>query len=114
MSARTVFRAVAIAEAVSWAGLLAGMLVKYVISDNAVGVHVFGPIHGAVFVLYCLTVLALFRTFGWSPLVTLVALAASVPPFGTLLFDEWAVRTGRLGADAGRRDPHRAGESAAR
>ena len=96
MTARTWFRLVATAEAVSWAGLLVGMLFKYVVADTEVGVQVFGPIHGAVFVLYVLTTLALFRRFGWSPLVTLVALAASVPPFGTLLFERWADRTGRL------------------
>ena len=95
MTARTVFRAVAIAEAVSWGGLLAGMLLKYVVSDDPTGVHVFGPIHGAVFVLYCLTVLALFRPFGWSPLVTLVALAPSLPPFGPLVLEESADRAPR-------------------
>lgn len=96
VSARTVFRVVAIAEAVSWAGLLIGMLFKYVIADNAVGVHVFGPIHGGVFMLYVLTVLALCRHFGWSLLVTLFALAASIPPFATVVFEQWADRTGRL------------------
>lgn len=96
LDARTVFKVVAIAEAVSWAGLLVGMLFKYVIADNPVGVHVFGPIHGGVFVLYCLTVVAVFRTFGWSLPVTTLALAASIPPFATLVFEVWAERTGRL------------------
>jgi integral membrane protein len=103
MTARTFFRVVAIGEALSWAGLLIGMLVKYVITDgaNETGVHVFGPIHGAMFVIYVLTVLALFRHFGWSWFVTLVALGASIPPFATLVFEIWADRTGRLdGRDA--------------
>jgi integral membrane protein len=100
MSPRTAFRIVAIAEAVSWAGLLIGMLFKYVVSDNPTGVHVFGPIHGGVFMLYCLTVLAVCRPLRWSPVLTLVALASSIPPFATLAFDLWAERTGRLPAEA--------------
>ena len=96
VSARSWFRIVATAEAVSWAGLLVGMLFKYVVADTEVGVQVFGPIHGAVFIGYVLTVVALFRRFGWGPVVTLVALAASIPPFGTLVFERWADRTGRL------------------
>ena len=44
------FRIVAVAEALSWAGLLAGMFVKYVLGTSEVGVQIFGPIHGGVFV----------------------------------------------------------------
>jgi integral membrane protein len=93
---RTWFRIVATAEAFSWAGLLIGMAFKYVLSDDETGVKIFGPIHGAVFIAYVLTVLVVFRPFRWTPGVTLLALAASIPPFGTLLFERWAQRTGRL------------------
>jgi integral membrane protein len=96
VTARNVFRVVAIAEAFSWAGLLIGMLFKYVVADNPVGVHVFGPIHGGVFMIYVACVLLLCRPFRWSPLVTMVALAASIPPFATIFFERWADRTGRL------------------
>jgi len=91
------FRAVAIAEALSWAGLLIGMLLKYVISDNETGVQVFGPIHGAVFVLYVVVALLTWRALRWSAGVAAWALIASVPPFGTLVFERWAVRAGHLG-----------------
>ncbi len=90
------FRAVAIAEALSWAGLLVGMLFKYAIGGSEVGVQVFGPIHGAVFVLYVGVALLTWRSLAWSPVVGLLALAASVPPFGTLVFERWAVRAGHL------------------
>lgn len=43
------FRAVAIAEAVSWVGLLIGMFFKYVVVGDDIGVTIFGPIHGAIF-----------------------------------------------------------------
>lgn len=93
----TRFRAVAIAEAVTWAGLLVGMVVKYLVIENEVGVKVFGPVHGAVFVAYVLVTLLVARPLRWTPGVTLLALVASVPPFGSIVFERWARRTGRLG-----------------
>lgn len=100
MSPRTavqLFRAVAVAEALTWVGLLAGMYVKYVPETSEVGVQVFGPIHGAVFVLYVAVTLLTARALRWSPGTALLALAASVPPFATVAFEVWARRTGRLG-----------------
>ena len=99
MSPRTVvqlFRAVAVAEALTWVGLLAGMYVKYVPETTEVGVQVFGPIHGAVFVLYVAATLLTARRLRWSPGTALLALAASVPPFATVAFEVWARRSGRL------------------
>ena len=103
MNPRTValaFRAVAVAEALSWAGLLAGMYVKYVPQTSEVGVQVFGPIHGAVFIAYVVVALVAARVLGWSRWTTLLALAASVPPLATVVFERWAGRTGRLQAPA--------------
>ena len=54
MSPRTLYRGVAVAEAITWAGLLAGMFVKYVPATTEVGVTVFGPLHGIAFIAYCL------------------------------------------------------------
>jgi integral membrane protein len=97
----TVFRTVAVAEAVSWIGLLAGMFVKYVPETSEMGVKIFGPIHGAVFVAYVVIALVVSRALRWSPGTTLLALAASVPPMATIWFERRASRTGRLpGADA--------------
>ncbi|MEH1016045.1 DUF3817 domain-containing protein [Micromonospora sp. CPCC 206060] len=87
----------AIAEAISWAALLAGMAVKYGPPGNELGVQVFGPIHGALFVAYGLLVLAVARIHRWSLLATGVALACAVPPFATLIFERWARRRGLLG-----------------
>jgi integral membrane protein len=93
----TRFRAVAIAEAVTWAGLLVGMVFKYLVVENPVGVQVFGPIHGAVFVLYVLVSLLTARALRWSAGTTVLALVASVPPFGSVVFERWARTHGRLG-----------------
>jgi integral membrane protein len=91
-----VFRIVAIAEACSWAGLLIGMFFKYVVVFDDIGVKVFGPIHGALFVAYVVVTLVVARTFRWSLPITLIALAVSIPPLATLWFERRAHHQGML------------------
>lgn len=98
---RRLFRIVAIAEAISWTGLLIGMYLKYVPETTELGVQIFGPIHGGLFVLYCLATLITWRIFRWSIPVLLWGLFASIPPLFTVVFDVWAERRGLL-------DPERA------
>jgi integral membrane protein len=95
-TAALVFRAVAIAEACSWAGLLLGMFVKYVVVFDEIGVTVFGPIHGALFVAYCVVTLVAARTLRWSPGTAVLALVASIPPLATLWFERRARHQGLL------------------
>ena len=95
-TAATAFRIVAGADALSWVGLLAGMYVKYVPQTSEVGVQVFGPIHGGIFLAYVVVALVASRVLRWNAVTTLLALAASVPPLATVLFERWASRTGRL------------------
>ncbi|MCU1621043.1 MAG: putative rane protein [Modestobacter sp.] len=90
------FRAVAIAEAVSWLLLLAGMFVKWVLKTSELGVQLAGPVHGAVFMVYVVISLLAWRVLRWSPGTALLALIASVPPLCTVWFERWAQRTGRL------------------
>ncbi|MFI6263363.1 DUF3817 domain-containing protein [Micromonospora sp. NPDC051006] len=101
------FVVAAIAEACSWFGLLVGMLVKYGPPGNELGVKIFGPIHGGLFVAYLVLVLAVARRQRWSLLATGVALACAVPPFATLAYERWARRRGMLGTAPAstRRDP---------
>lgn len=96
------FRVVSIAEACSWAGLLVGMFFKYVATGsdgvgNDIGVTVFGPIHGALFVAYVVVTLVTARVFRWDLRTLVVALAVSIPPLATLWFERRVRRTGRLG-----------------
>ncbi|MGY1721418.1 DUF3817 domain-containing protein [Blastococcus sp. SYSU DS0533] len=97
-TATTAFRLVAVAEAITWVGLLAGMFVKWVLQTSEVGVQVFGPIHGGVFLVYVLVALVAARVLRWSLPTTLLALAASVPPLATVWFERWATRRGALPA----------------
>ena len=95
-TAATAFRVVAVAEALSWVGLLIGMYLKYVPRTTELGVHVFGPIHGAVFVAYVVGVLMTSRVLRWSPRTTVLALICSVPPLATVWFERLATRNDRL------------------
>ncbi|GAA2684349.1 MULTISPECIES: DUF3817 domain-containing protein [Actinosynnema] len=88
------FRLLAFAEAVSWAGLLLGMFFKYVVVENELGVKIFGPVHGAIFVGYLLV--TLMMSDRWSKGTLVVAMLASIPPFGTVLFERWALKNGKL------------------
>jgi integral membrane protein len=99
-TATTAFRAVAIAEAISWIGLLAGMFVKYVPETSEIGVKIFGPIHGAIFVAYVVMALLASRVLRWSRGATVLALVASVPPLATVWFERRATRSGDLPSGA--------------
>lgn len=90
------FRTVAVAEALSWAGLLVGMFFKYVVVRDEIGVTIFGPIHGAMFVAYLVVTFVAARSLGWRRWTLALALVASVPPLATLWFERRATRTGRL------------------
>lgn len=97
------FRFFAVLEAISWLGLIIGMAFKWIpyfltdVYGNEIGVKIFGPVHGGIFMLFVLTALLAAREFGWDLRTTALALASSIPPFATIAFEIWAVRTGKLG-----------------
>jgi integral membrane protein len=95
-TAATAFRIVAVAEACSWIGLLVGMYIKYVPETTELGVKIFGPIHGAIFLAYVLVALVAARLLRWSPRTTVLALVCSVPPLATVWFERLATRNDRL------------------
>jgi integral membrane protein len=88
---------VAIAEAVTWSLLLSGMFLKYVTDTTELGVRVFGMLHGVVFIAYCLATVLVAVDQRWTVRRLLLGLAASVPPFATVLFDRYAEARHALG-----------------
>jgi integral membrane protein len=96
-SPRSLFRGVAIAEAVTWALLLTGMFLKYVTETTELGVRVFGMLHGIVFIAYCLSAVLVAVDQRWSRGRTLLALVSSVPPFATLAFELYVERRSAVG-----------------
>jgi integral membrane protein len=96
MSPQVLFRRLAVAEALTWALLLAGMVLKYVTGTTELGVQVFGLVHGIVFIAYGLVTVFVAVDQRWSPGLTLLGLASAVPPFATVWFDRFAERRGAL------------------
>jgi integral membrane protein len=78
------FRLVAIAEAASWLLLIVATIVKYS-ADAPQGVHVLGPIHGALFTGYVLLALVVAYQLRWKARTLLIVLAESVVPGGGFL-----------------------------
>lgn len=113
MSPRVLFRGVAVAEALTWAGLLVGMYLKYVPETTEVGVRVFGPLHGIAFIAFCLTTIVVGIDQQWRARRVLLGLVSALPPFATLLFEWYAERraglrgTWRLATDAPNAVPER-------
>lgn len=91
------FSVIAIIEAVTWTGLLAGMYFKYIPETTELGVRIFGSLHGTAFICYVVITVIVARQQRWrTRWTTMVALAASIPPFGTLAFELWARKTGLI------------------
>ncbi|PXW33395.1 UNVERIFIED_CONTAM: integral membrane protein [Williamsia faeni] len=106
-----IFRIVAVAEALTWLALIIAMVVKRV-ADNEDAIFIPGMTHGVVFVIYIGVALLTAFKLGWNRKivetklpktsrrlrlpVTVWAVAASIPPFGTLVFEIWAKRKGHL------------------
>lgn len=91
------FRTVAIAEAITWTGLLLGMFLKYGPAENETGVRIFGMLHGIVFVAYVVTTVVVWVDRRWSAGRGLLALVAAVPPLATVPLEWFAIRRGWLG-----------------
>ena len=105
--ART-FAVVAVLEACTWAGLLVGMVLKHVTGTTDVGVQVFGALHGGAFLVYVAVAIVAAVRLRWSPVVAALALAASLPPLATVVFERWARSHGWLRDPADRRTARRA------
>lgn len=89
------FQVVAIIEAITWGLLLIGMVVKYG-ADIESATMVPGMLHGIAFIAYVVVAIVTAVKLRWSIGVTIAALAASLPPFFTVIFEVWAKKYGYL------------------
>lgn len=99
MSPRQLYRPLAIAEAVTWTLLIAGMVMKYVLLAGDLGVQVGGLLHGIVFVAYVVVAVLVAVNQRWSARLTALAIVAAVIPWATIPLDRWLERNGRLDGD---------------
>ncbi len=92
---RSFYRVVAIAEAVTWTGLLLGMVLKYGF-DLPVAVLITGSVHGLVFITYALTAALVGVNQRWSASRIAFAVFTAVVPYATIPFDRHLERKGLL------------------
>lgn len=100
------FAYAALAEGLTWAGLLAGMALKYSGITSEV-VWWFGRLHGAAFIFYVLMVFVAAQRLRWPFWVTNLALLAAIPPLVTLPLEWWLRRHEYLTDPASRLGPTR-------
>lgn len=92
------FAFVALVEALTWSGLLAGMFLKYATETTDAGVWLFGRLHGLAFLAYVATTLVAATRLRWPGWALLLALLAAVPPLLTWPLERWFRRRGLLSA----------------
>lgn len=90
------FVAIAIIEAITWTGLLLGMLLEHVLHVTGLGVAIFGPLHGVAFLVYAVLAVIAATRFHWTLGVFALALLAAVPPLTTVPLERWLRRNALL------------------
>lgn len=95
---KALFRALAIAEAISWTLLITGLVLRTT-AGLAMAVTVGGAIHGFVFLSYGAAAVLIALNNRWRPWPVIVALVSAVIPYATIPAELWLARTGRLAGE---------------
>jgi len=96
MTPRALFRALALAETITWTLLIVGMLLKYVFVVTDVGVSIGGALHGFFFLAFAAASVVVAVNQRWNARTTLTALASAVVPYATIPVERWLERRGSL------------------
>lgn len=91
LSPRRFYKIVAIAEAITWTLLIAGMVLKYGFHVD-VAVLIGGSIHGFVFITYALTAVLVGVNQHWPIKQIVFAVITAIVPYATIPFDRWLER----------------------
>jgi len=95
VSPKRLFRALALAEAVTWTILIVAMILKYVLGVEW-AVLVGGSIHGFVFLAYAFAAVLVGVNQRWSVGLIAFAVVTAIVPYATIPFEVWLMRRGRL------------------
>jgi integral membrane protein len=91
----SLFRTLAIAEAISWTLLITGLILRAT-ADLAIAVTIGGGIHGFVFLSYGVTAVLVAKNQRWGAGPTVVAVGSAIVPYATIPTELWLHRSGRL------------------
>lgn len=106
----SLFRVLAIAEAVSWTLLVVGLVLRAT-ADLAIAVTIGGAIHGFVFLSYGATAVLVALNSRWRPGPALVAIGSAIVPYATIPAELWLARSGRLAGEWRTVEPDEAADS---
>ncbi len=98
------FRVAAFGEGIGWSLLGSAVLFGNRVLPHGDAVKIAGQVHGTLFLLYLAITCAAYASLGWSRKRTIIAAAASIPPFGTLVFERWEAYRRQWRAAKHRRD----------
>lgn len=90
------FKLCALVEAVTWAGLLIGMYLKYGPAGSEKLVWWFGRLHGIAFLAYFVVAIIAAKRLQWAPKYAWLAVLAAIPPLVTWPLELWYDRRGLL------------------
>ncbi|MGN6272075.1 MAG: DUF3817 domain-containing protein [Protaetiibacter sp.] len=94
----SLFRVLAIAEAISWTLLIVGLILRAT-TDLAIAATIGGSIHGFVFLSYGATAVLVALNNRWRPGPTIIAIVSAIVPYATIPTELWLARTGRLAGE---------------
>jgi integral membrane protein len=90
------YRIAALSEAGGWTLLIGGILIRhYRWPGSTIAVPITGQIHGMIFLAYFGVAVVTYSSLRWSRRKFLLALLSGVPPYGTLLFEQWTAYSRR-------------------
>jgi integral membrane protein len=91
----SLYRVLAIAEAITWTLLISALIARAVGAPGIV-VTIAGGIHGFVFLSYGATAILVAFNQRWSIGLGLLAVASAIVPYATIPMEIWLHRKGRL------------------
>lgn len=94
----SLFRTLAIAEAITWTLLIAALITRAV-TDISVVVTIAGGIHGFIFLSYGATAILVAMNQRWGVWPAVVAIASAIIPYATIPTELWLHRSHRLEGD---------------
>ncbi|GAB3807578.1 DUF3817 domain-containing protein [Humibacter antri] len=96
---RSLYRALAVGETVTWSLLIIGMLLKYVVGLGTLPVLIAGSIHGLVFLGYAASSVLVGVNQRWRIGAIILAVASAIVPYATIPFERAMDRRGALDGD---------------
>ena len=99
MTPKKLFRLFALAEAVTWALLIGGLILRATVGVPSVAFTIVGGIHGAVFLTYAVIASITGVNQRWGFGRTALGVALAIVPYATIPFELFVQRSGKLEGD---------------